>query len=190
MRRRQKIRQQRDPVFIGGEGQSEICYASWLRNLVRDRDLPFHLELCDLGRGAGDPFARVDLAIERVTRMERNRVPFVGRYLFLDTDQLARDAGRAHQAHKRARENNFTVIWQEPTHEAFLLRHFPGRDMNQPPTKRAADLALAKEWANYHKPSSVQQLEQRLDLDDARRVAGRLDELSDLLRMIGLLEDS
>lgn len=184
------IRPQRAPIFIGCEGQSEIGYAGWLRNLVRDRDLPFHLELSDLGLGAGDPFARVDLAIERLTRIERNREPFVGRYLFLDTDQLALDPGRANQARQRALEHNFTVIWQVPTHEAFLLRHFPGRDTRQPPDKRTADVALAKEWADYRKPSSAQQLEQRFGLDGARRVAGRLPELADLLRTIGLLEDA
>ena len=182
------MRPQRAPIFIGGEGQSEVGYAGWLRNLVRDRDLPFHLELCDLGRGAGDPFTRMDMAFERLTRMEKNREPFVGRFLFLDTDQLAGDRTRAEQARRRALEHKLTVIWQEPTHEAFLLRHFPGREMRRPPDKRSADGALAREWDDYRKPSSAQKLEQRLDLDGARRVADRLPELADLLRMIGLLE--
>lgn len=189
MRRVRKIRPQRTPIFIGCEGQSEISYAGWLRNLARDRDLPFHLELCDLGLGAGDPFSRVDLAIERLTRMEKNREPFAGRYLFLDTDQLALNPGRAEKARQRALEHNFTVIWQVPTHEAFLLRHFPGRGTRQPPDKRAADIALNKEWADYRKPSNAQQLERRIGLDGARRVASRLPELADLLRMIGLLEE-
>jgi hypothetical protein len=60
--------------------------------------------------------------------------------------------------------------------------------MRQPPDKRAADVALAREWGDYCKPSSAQQLEQYLDLGGALRVAARLPELADLLRMIGLLE--
>jgi len=161
-------------------------YAGWLRNLIRDRDLPFHLELSDLGRGAGDPFTRIDMAIERVARLERNREPFAGRYVFLDTDQLVADAGRAEQARRRAADHDFTVIWQEPTHEAFLLRHLPGCDTRRPPDKRAADQALGREWAGYRKPTSAQEIERRLDLDGAYRVAARLPELAALLRMIGL----
>lgn len=188
MRRRRIIRPQRAPIFVGCEGQSEVGYASWLRNIVRDRNLPFHLELSDLGLGAGDPFARIDMAIERVSKLEANRQPFIARYLFLDTDQLGIDRVRTEQAHRRARDHNFAVIWQEPTHEAFLLRHLPGRDTRRPPDKRAADAALAREWPGYRKPCSAQQLEQRLQLDGARRVAARLPELTDLLRTIGLVD--
>jgi hypothetical protein len=188
MRRVRIIRPRRAPIFIGCEGQSEVGYAGWLRNLVRDLDLPFHLELSDLGRGAGDPFARIDMAIERVDRLETNREPFIARYLFLDSDQLSADRNRADQAHRRARDHRFVVIWQEPTHEAFLLRHLLGRDTRQPPDKRAADKALAQEWAEYRKPCSAQQLEQRIGLDGARRVSARLPGLADLLRTIGLFE--
>ena len=69
MRRPRSLRPQRVPVFIGGEGRSEIAYAGWLRNLARDRDIPVHLELCDLGQGAGDPYTRIEMAIERVERI-------------------------------------------------------------------------------------------------------------------------
>lgn len=186
MRPPRTIRPQRTPVFIGCEGQSEMGYAGWLRNLIRDRDLPFHLELSDLGRGAGDPFARIDMAIERVARLEANREPFAGRFVFLDTDQLAADPGRANQARRRAADNDFTVIWQEPTHEAFLLRHLPGCEMRRPPDKNTADEALRREWANYRKPAAAQEIERRLGLDGALRVAAQLPELAALMRMIGL----
>ena len=186
MKRPPMIRPQRAPIFIGCEGQSEMGYAGWLRNVIRDRDLPFHLELSDLGRGAGDPFSRIDLAIERVVRIERNREPFTGRYVFLDTDQLAADAGRADQARRRAADYNFTVIWQKPTHEAFLLRHLPGCDTRRPPDKRAADQALAREWAGYRKPTSSQEIERHLALEGAQKVARQLPELARLLLMIGL----
>ena len=183
------IRPQRAPIFIGCEGQSEMGYAGWLRNLVRDRDLPVHLELSDLGRGAGDPLTRIEMAIDRLTRLERNREPFVGRFLFLDTDQLVGEPQREEQSKRRARDEEITIIWQEPTHEAFLLRHFPGRNTRRPPTKQAADTALAKEWPGYRKPCTAQNLEGRIALDGARKVAGTLPELASLLRMVGLLEN-
>lgn len=186
MSRSRAIRPQRTPIFVGCEGLSEMGYAGWLRNLIRDKGLPFHLELSDLGRGAGDPFARIDLAIERVAHLERNREPFVARYVFLDTDQLAADASRAVQARRRATEHDFTVIWQEPTHEAFLLRHLPGCDTRRPPNTREAHKALRREWAAYRKPAGAREIEQRLDLDGARRVANSLPELAQLLVIIGL----
>lgn len=189
MRRQRSLRPQRAPIFIGGEGQSEVAYARWLGNLARDRDRPVHLKLCDLGQGAGDPYTRIEMAIERVERIERNSEPFVGRFVFLDTDQIDGDHARADLARRHARDNNFTVIWQQPTHEAFLLRHLPGRHMNQPPDKRAADAALVRDWPDYRKPRTPQQLEQRLALDGAIRVAERLQELAELLRLIGLCED-
>ncbi|CAN5667538.1 hypothetical protein BH10PSE14_BH10PSE14_37460 [soil metagenome] len=188
MKRRRNFRPQRMPIFIGCEGQSEMGYAGWLRFLVRDRDLPVHLELSDLGLGAGDPLARIDLAIERLARLEANREPYVGRFVLLDTDQLEAIPDRAERARRRAIANNITVIWQVPTHEAFLLRHFAGRLMDQPHDARAADAALAREWAGYRKPSPAHQLERRLDLAGAHRVAGLLPELAELLQMIGLLE--
>jgi hypothetical protein len=187
MTRRRTIIPQRAPIFIGGEGQSEIAYAGWLRNLIRDRSLPFHLELCDLGRGAGDPLSRIEMAIERLKQLERNREPYAKRYLFLDTDQLAAQPGRAEQARRLAFQNELTVIWQKPTHEAFLLRHLPGCHDRLPPDKRSADQALVKEWADYRKPCTSREIERRLDLEGASQVASTLPELRELLCFVGLL---
>lgn len=186
MRRVRPIRPQRAPIFIGCEGQSEMGYAGWLRNLARDRNVPVHLELSDLGRGAGDPLTRIDMAIERIERIERNRERFVGKYLFLDTDQLADNLFRAEQARRRAQDRGISVIWQEPTHEGFLLRHFANCHTRRPPDKQTADQALSREWANYSKPSTAKDIEGRLAIDGARRVAASLPELEELLRVLNL----
>ena len=177
---------QRTPIFIGCEGRSEMGYAGWLRNLVRDHNLPFHLELSDLGCGAGDPSKRIDLAYARLTRLERNREPFAARYLFLDTDQLAQLGGQAEQARRQAECHKFKIIWQAPTHEAFLFRHFQGCHTFHPPDKHTADQALRRQWPDYRKPATAEVIGQRLGLESAYRVAARLPELADLLREIGL----
>ena len=161
-------------------------YAGWLSNLARDQNLPVHIELSDLGKGAGDPFSRIQMALERVARLERDREAFAGRYAFLDTDQLVQDYDRAERARRMARQERLEVIWQDPTHEAFLLRHFPGFETHRPPDKRAADAALTRKWAGYEKPRTAQQLEQKFDIGDAHRVGIRLESLSQLLRQIGL----
>jgi hypothetical protein len=189
MKHRRGMRPQRKLIFIGCEGQSEVGYAAWLRNFVLDKDLPFHLALSDLGKGAGDPLARVQLAIERIERHNKNREPYVDLYLFLDSDQLLLNAGRAAQARALAHTHKVKVIWQDPTHEAFLLRHLPGCDTRRPPDKSSTDQMLGGEWENYCKPSTARQLERRLKLEGAFRVARTLPELAQLLRTIGLLND-
>lgn len=178
---------QRAPIFVGCEGLSEMGYAGWLRNLARDRQLPVHLELGDLGKGAGDPLARIELAIERIAALERNRVPFVRRFILLDTDQLALNANRANQARNLAQQQNLTVIWQAPTHEGFLLRHLPNRLTRNPPSAQVAQTDLLHVWPAYAKPMTAKDIEGRLDLAGAWRLAGRLPELAQLLNTIGFL---
>jgi hypothetical protein len=187
LKRVRTIRPQRKPIFIGCEGESEMGYAAWLRNLVRDRGLPFALKLSDLGRGAGDPLTRVSLAIDRLHRLERNRERFVARFIFLDTDQLQAEPQIEQRSMRLAKANNIVIIWQQPTHEAFLLRHFAGRETHRPPTKQASDAALAKEWPAYGKPCSASELENHITLDGAVRVAEDLPELATLLRTIRLM---
>src|ERR1700722_2562034 len=45
--------------------------------------------------------------------------------------------------------------------------HLPGCTSRKPPDKRAADKALAKEWADYSKPRTAEQIEARPQLADA-----------------------
>jgi hypothetical protein len=180
-------RPQKAPIFVGCEGRSEMGYVRWLRNMVLDQNLPFHIEPYDLGQGAGEPVSRIAMAVDRINQLEKSRIAFTRKFLFLDTDQLAGDAAREELAKRRATENNIVVIWQHPTHEAFLLRHLPNCLTNQPPDKRRADVALAKKWAGYQKPLTPDQIERRLDIEAAWRVSTRLPELEDLLRAIGLL---
>jgi len=189
MRRMRTALPQRAPIFIGCEGQSEVGYAGWLRDMVRDRNLPFHLKLEDLGLGAGDPLSRIELAINRVKRIEKNRIAFRGRYIFLDTDQLAEDSAREQRAKRLAADNAFIIIWQDPTHEAFLMRHFVGKETHLPPTKQAADSALSRVWPDYRKPCTATQIGRHIGLGGAIRVAANLPEFDRLLRSIGLIVD-
>jgi uncharacterized membrane protein YccC len=162
-------------------------YAGWLRNMVRDQALPFHIELYDLGQGAGEPVTRIAMAVDRINQLERNRLAFSRKFLFLDTDQLTTDTQRAELAHRRAAENKIVVIWQEPTHEAFLLRHLPRCLTLRPANKQIADAELSKKWVGYKKPLDAELIEKRIDIEGALRVSTHLPELQDLLGAIGLL---
>lgn len=186
MRSRKPHRPQRTPLYVGCEGQSEVSYSGWLRNLARDRAMPVHLYLDDLGLGAGDPLARVEMAIDHITRIEQSRAQFAHRFLLLDTDQLQLNKQRAADAHRIAASQRISIIWQRPTHEAFLLRHIPGCHTLQPPDKITSNKALLKQWGDYVKPMTSDQIERRLGIQDATRAATDLPELDRLLKAIGL----
>jgi len=81
----------RTPIYIGCEGASESNYAAVLRDLARDRDLPVHLTIEELAPGAGDPLARLTLAVQRIANMRSKRISPVASFAFLDEDQAVRE---------------------------------------------------------------------------------------------------
>lgn len=185
MSRRRPTIPQRKPIFIGCEGESEQGYAGLLQDLIHDVDLHVHLNIEVLR--AGDPLARIELAIKKLEHARRKRVNFTDRFVFLDTDQLALSADRAHRARELAAANDIRVIWQEPCFEAVLLRHFAGRTGNRPLTNQATEAALRQEWPHYQKPMSRAELTRKIDREAVLRAAGVEDDLMALLCCIGLM---
>jgi hypothetical protein len=176
---------QRKPIFIGCEGESEQGYAGFLQDLIHDADLHVHLNIEVLR--AGDPLARIELAIKKLEHARRKRVNFTDRFVFLDTDQLALSADKAHRARQIATANDIRVIWQAPCFEALLLRHFVGRTSHRPLTNQAAESALRKEWPQYQKPMSRAELAHKIDREAVCRAAGVEGDLMTLLRCVGLM---
>jgi hypothetical protein len=185
MSRRRPTIPQRKPIFIGCEGESEQGYAGFLQDLIHEADLPVHLVVEVLR--AGDPLARIELAVRKLERARRTRVDIPDRFVLLDTDQLAISADRANRARQVAAANNITVIWQEPCFEGVLLRHFAGRTTHRPPTNQAVNNAVRQEWPQYEKPMSRAELARKIDQDAVRRASGVEENLAALLRCIGLL---
>lgn len=178
---------QRKPIYIGCEGASEVGYVSVLDDFVRAANLPLHLIIQELAPGAGDPLARVELAVSRIKAISRTRIPPVERFVLLDTDQAVAEPDRAERARRLAHENKINIIWQAPCFEAVLLRHLPGRTNHQPPDTARAQTAINREWPGYRKPMTRTQLATRIDLDALQRVAGVEPELASLFRCIGIL---
>ena len=77
----------RRPVYIGCEGASEASYAGFLQDLIRDVGLPVYLVVQELGPGAGDPLARIDMAVQRLAQLRRTRTAPAERFVLLDFDQ-------------------------------------------------------------------------------------------------------
>lgn len=179
---------ERRPVFIGCEGESEVAYAGLLQAMLREANLHVHLVVHNLGRGAGDPFARVQLAVQRLAQLRRTRVAPPERFILLDGDQAARDSARAACARHLAAQHKITIVWQEPCFEALLLRHLPDCTTRRPPDTPEALRVLEREWSGYKKPLSRATLAMRIDRDAVRRAAGVERELRALLRCLGLEE--
>jgi hypothetical protein len=178
---------QRRPVYIGCEGASEVSYAGFLQDLIRDAALPVHLVIEELGPGAGDPQTRIEMAIRRLDQLRRKRTAPAERFALLDFDQAEANVPRADRARQLAAEHDITIVWQRPCFEAVLLRHLPGRAAHRPVDSQRAQQALLREWAEYEKPMTRAQLAQRIDHAAVLRAAAVEPDISGLLRCIGLL---
>jgi len=179
---------QRRPVYIGCEGASEASYASLLQDMLRDADLAVHLIIEELGPGAGDPLARIDLAVRRLAHLRRTRTAPAERFALLDFDQAERDPQRAERARRLAAENDIFIVWQRPCFEAVLLRHLEGKTGNRPPDTPGAVKALQKEWEEYAKPMSRANLARRIDRASVLRAAAVEPDLKALIQSLGLLD--
>ena len=53
----------RRQIYIGCEGASEVGYAALLQDFARAAGLAVYLKIEELGPGAGDPLARIEMAV-------------------------------------------------------------------------------------------------------------------------------
>ena len=105
----------------------------------------------------------------------------------MDSDQVDGDASRRSNAEQLARELGIRIIWQQPCHEAFLLRHLDGQDRNRPPTTQIASAALQAIWPQYSKPMTKILLARRIGLAEIKRVAAVEESFAAFLTTIRLI---
>jgi hypothetical protein len=187
MTSRRRTIPQRTPIFPGCEGESEQAYGQVLNDLLREAKRPVHLEVVNLNPGAGDPIARLRKAQQEIIRRRQRRSEFRLQVVLMDSDQVDADSERRQQAERCAQELGIVIIWQEPCHEAMLLRHLDGFAYNRPLTSAAAAAALKAVWPDYRKPMTRIQLARLVGLDAVRRAAAVEPSLSAFLCEITLL---
>jgi len=174
-------------IYVGCEGRSEAGYARLLQTIANSEQLSVHLHVEELHPGAGDPLARVEMAVQRLARLSRTRGAINDRFALLDFDQAEREPQRAERARQLAQANSIEIVWQRPTLEAVLLRHLPNRTAHRPPDAHAAMQALRRDWPDYEKATPAQVLATRIDRAGVLRAATVEPELEALLRCIGLV---
>lgn len=177
---------QRTRIYLGCEGQSEQSYGARLSQIADDAGLHLHFDNDVLRPGGGDPLALVQLAIRRIKEREARRSAFAFRVVLLDRDKWGVTPERDAQIGQLSRQNCLHLIWQEPCHEGFLLRHLEGQQTARPITSDLAAQTLKSVWAEYRKPMPAIQLASRIDLLAVRRASLVEAALAAFLDQIGL----
>ncbi len=187
MRRGRPFRPQRAPIFIGCEGESERSYVAFLGRLAEQAKLAVHLDPVVLQPGGGDPLAIVERAAQRLSerRLKRQTV-YTAQFIMLDRDKWGQTPARDAQVVGVAASAGLSLIWQDPCHEAVLLRHLNACAALRPPTTPAAEAALRQRWPGYSKPMDGAGLSQLLDHAAVLRAVAVEPELALMVEAIGL----
>ncbi|MGE3993716.1 RloB domain-containing protein [Pseudorhodoplanes sp.] len=180
---RRPVIPQRTPIFLGGEGASEAGYGALIAKLARERGLHVHLDIHSLQPGAGDPHALVEKALKLIRQRERVRSAYKIKAIFLDVGSARKNV----EATALARENGIDyLIWQEPDHEALLLRHMDNCQQRRPPAGESMR-ALLREWPDYRKAMSAQELGTKITQAHIQLACGVEESLAAFLRRVGLV---
>ena len=177
---------QRRRIFLGCEGESERSYGLLLNRLADASGRSIYIDAQVLQPGGGDPLKLVEMALSRIGRRIRSHGRYTFMALLLDKDKIGSKPERDREASTKAVQNGLLLIWQDPCHEAVLLRHFEGCHDLRPQTSRAALSELLRKWPDYRKGMPERRLSQRLDLEHVRRAAGVEGDLKNFLTRIGL----
>jgi hypothetical protein len=170
MRRRPAIKP-RVRVFLGCEGQGEVGYGTFIAGLVNAASLPFHIHSHPLTPGAGDPLARIKLAVKDLQKFERQCGAYKFKAVLMDLDQVSNAPARRHETEVLANQHGIDIIWQDICHETLLLHHFAGCSHLRPPSAAIALTTLQNQWAEYAKPMREVDLSKKLDLNAIKRAA-------------------
>lgn len=188
MKKRLTHIQQRTPVFLGCEGESEQAYGQVLNDLIRSKNIPIHIEVVNLSPGAGDPQSRISRATKEIVRRSPRRGNFELKVVLLDLDQVQHFPQRRLDAERAAADAEINIVWQEPCHEGLLLRHLAGCATLRPPSNSAALQALIGQWQDYRKPMTKNLLSRRIGYDEVLQAAQVEPLLANFLRQVKILD--
>ena len=175
---------QRKRIYLGCEGPSEQSYGKRLNEIADTADVSLFLD-CDV-LGGGDPLAMVRIAVKRLQDKVKKRGAFACRAVLLDKDKLGQAPERDRQISALAHKHRIHLIWQDPFHEGFLLRHLAEQTTMRPPNSDLAIQALKRVWTEYRKGMPASELAAKIDRSAIESAASVEPDLLTFLRAIGL----
>ena len=148
-----------------------------------DKTIKSHVKPQDLNPGAGSPVELVRKAAQKIREWEKRRETFHFKSILLDrgTEAMNNEAEALASA-----EGIDLLIWQDPDHEAFLLRHFAGCQTLRPPAGSSMR-ALKRLWPDYDKATPAIKLAQKIKFADIIAASGVEPGLRTLLNKIGFI---
>jgi hypothetical protein len=174
---------QRTRFFFSVEGEGEQSIIKWFQELSEQKGLYVHLD-CEVLKGGGYK-TMLKKAIYYQKRKERHKAK--ASILLVDGDRAGCDDGwTLFKLKQEASKHAIDVYIQEPNLEGFLLRLMPGKEKLKP-DKSSVQAQLNNVWPNYRKPADARTLAGKFTLADLLRVAKVDENLSKLLKIIGLM---
>lgn len=173
--------------FVACEGKSELVYARFIEEVAKDAGLHITFEVCQYY--GGDPSVIASGAITDAADVDSSADPIRAKFLFLDSDRLDEKSKKDRdEIVKMLQDEGFIVIWQNPDHEGFLLRHFEGHENDRP--QRGKSLrALKAVWPKYDKGKmNRRDYIKDITLNHVKRAADRHPDLKSFLQAIGLVK--
>ncbi len=123
-------------------------------------------------------------AAQLIAEIEKRRERFAVKAVLLDRGAPDKQQEATRLSRKCGIEH---LIWQDPDHEAFLLRHLPQcRDL-RPPTGDTIQ-ALSLRWPGYHKGMTADELAARIDHVGLRQACAVEPDLREFLRAVSLFD--
>jgi hypothetical protein len=158
--------EKRKRLFLGCEGESEQAYGTLLNRLANANGPTIHIVAINL-QPAGDSLALAEKAVSAYQR-EVRKGGFAAKAILLDADKRDDLPEKGRRAQALLTKQGFTAIWQRPSHEGLLLRHFPGQEYVNP-SRDQVMRAICSQWPGYRKNMAAAELQKMLTLEHIRR---------------------
>lgn len=170
--------------FLACEGESEYAYVKFLDNLAKKHSrMRVHLDPSVIN-GGGDPHATLERSKEKYeVKVKAKKGGYRRKLILMDGDIFQRyTCNKKGEFMRQLSIEKFEVIWQDPDHEGFLIRHFsnsttpkPGHTMDQ----------LHKFWPHYNKNMPVTGIEGKLDINCVKLASKSIPEFKQFLKIVG-----
>lgn len=184
-RKRKPTIPQRERIFIGCEGLSELGYIQWLR-MISDANKGYIHPISENLKG-GSLVDMVEKA--QVIFLRKNKeVPIKHKFLILDLDRGHNEPEELMKAKEKIEEYGFTVIWQSPNHEGFLLTHCEDFNAGVPMNKGDVDRLLLRHKPNYSKGMPKDKYNKAFNSVSLISAAEKNEELAKLLQVMKIIE--